>query len=309
MSAKTWRLVDALEWGSRRLGGYGIEVPRLESQLLLGHVLDRGQTYLYLNSEELLSESSLSSFLNLIEQRKKRVPWQYLTGRGEFMSLDFVVNEAVMIPRPETEILVEAALNKVKSSKFEVKSCCAIKDQRSASESHLFTIIDMGTGCGNIAVTLAKALPCRVYALDVSEAALRVAGVNAERLGVSESITFLREDIFALKGLDRLEGKASLVISNPPYITTAELARLQPEVSCFEPREALDGGEDGLEFYPPLIDGAAVCLRQGGWLALEVGIGQAEAVRDLIVETSRFSCPEIIKDYSRIERVIVSRKQ
>lgn len=302
MAAKTWRLADALEWGSKYLGEQGIESSRLEAQLLLSHVLSRRPDSFYLSSEELLSAESLTSFRSLIGRRKERVPWQYLTGHTEFMSLDFLVNEGVLIPRPETELLVEAALKKVESLKLKVKSWDSDKGQ-------LLTVVDMGTGCGNIAIALVRALPCRVYALDISKTALQVAGVNAERLDVNESITFLPGDIFALGTLEDLEGKADLVISNPPYVPTGELGRLQPEVSRFEPRGALDGGEDGLEFYPPLIEGAAVFLRRGGYLALEVGINQAEVVKQLIVERDRFNCPEIIKDYSGIERVVFAQKQ
>jgi len=147
-----------------------------------------------------------------------------------------------------------------------------------------------------------------IYALDISEAALQVARVNAKRLSVDESITFLQEDIFALRKLEGLEGKVDLVISNPPYVSTGELGHLQPEVSCFEPRVALDGGEDGLKFYPPLIEKAAVLLRRGGYLTLEVGVNQARLVKQLIVKRDQFHHSEVIKDYSGIERVIVARK-
>ncbi len=299
---KSWRLTEALEWGSRHLGEQGIEKPRLEARLLLGHALERGQEYLYLNSEEVVPEERLSSFRKLVERRRERIPWQYLLGHSEFMSLDLLVDEKVMIPRPETEILVETALKKVESLKFKVESGTFHQEQQ------LFTVIDLGTGCGNIAIALAK-FPCQVYALDISAAALQVAGVNARRCAVHKLITFMQDDIFALRKLEGLEGKADLLISNPPYIATCRLDKLQPEVSRFEPRLALDGGEDGLKFYPPLIEKAALFLHQGGYLALEVGIGQAEVVKELIIETGRFRSPEVIKDYAGIERVVVAQKR
>ncbi len=319
MAAKAWRLVDALEWGSKYLEEQGIEGPRLEARLFLEDVLNRGQDYLYLNSEELLSAESLSSFRNLVERRKERIPWQYLIGHSEFMSWDFLVNEEVMIPRPETELLVEAALEKVESLKLKVESC-------DSDDAQLWTIVDLGTGCGNIAITLAKILPAQVYALDISEAALRVARMNAKRLEVEKAITFFSGDIFALRELEGLssiqendfpasglilkdlKGRVDLVISNPPYIVTDELDELQPEVSRFEPRQALDGGEDGLKFYPSLIEEAVILLRPGGYLALEMGINQAEAVKQLVIKRNQFHCPEIIKDYSGIERVIIAEK-
>ncbi|MCD5401607.1 peptide chain release factor N(5)-glutamine methyltransferase [candidate division NPL-UPA2 bacterium] len=317
MAAKSWRLIDALRWGSKHLERQGIERSRLEAQLLLQHVLNQRQDYLYLNSEELLSAESLSSFRNLIERREKRIPWQYLTCHTEFMSLDFLVSEEVMIPRPETELLVEVASKRLLTEPA----------RQYLGDYGLLTVIDMGTGCGNIAIALAKALPVQVYALDISEAALRVARVNAERLDVEEAITFFPGDIFALSGpeglsltkenaasdsrsiLRDLKGKVDLIISNPPYVATRELSQLQPEVSRFEPQVALNGGEDGLKFYPPLIEGATVLLCPGGYLALEMGINQAEIVRQLIVERNQFHYPEVIKDYSGIERVLIAQKQ
>jgi len=307
---KPWRLTEALEWGSRHLGEQGIEKPRLEARLLLGHALEQGQEYLYLNSEEVVPEERLSSFRKLVERRRERIPWQYLLGHSEFMSLDLLVNEEVMIPRPETEILVEAALNKlgIRSSVFGIRQKPTIVNRQPTTDNRLPVFIDLGTGSGNIAIALAK-FPCRVYALDISAAALQVAGVNARRCAVDRSITFLQDDIFALGKLEGLEGKADLLISNPPYVATCQLDELQPEVSRFEPRLALDGGKDGLNFYPPLIERATVFLHRGGYLALEVGIGQAEVVKGLIIEASQFCLPEVIKDYAGIERVIVARKR
>ncbi len=303
-------MTEALEWGSRHLGEQGIEKPRLEARLLLGHALERGQEYLYLNSEEVVPEERLSSFRKLVERRKERIPWQYLLGHSEFMSLDLLVNEEVMIPRPETEILVETALNKlgVRCSVFGIRQKPTTANRQPITDNRLPVFIDLGTGCGNIAIALAK-FPCQVYALDISAAALQVAGVNARRCAVHKLITFMQDDIFALRKLEGLEGKADLLISNPPYIATCRLDKLQPEVSRFEPRLALDGGEDGLKFYPPLIERAALFLHQGGYLALEVGIGQAEVVKGLIIETSRFCSPEVIKDYAGIERVVVAQKR
>lgn len=318
MAEKAWRLVDALGWGSKYLEEQGIEGSRLEARFLLQHVLNQKQDYLYLNSEELLSTESLSSFHYLVKCRKERVPWQYLIGQAEFMGRDFLVSEEVLIPRPETEILVEAVLKRLLTG-----SGC----RHLGGDCGLLTVIDLGTGCGNIAITLAKSLPAQVYALDISEAALRVAGMNAERFDVEKAITFSPGNICAFNGSDSLflpgesitsaprlilgdlEGKADLIISNPPYVATGEFDRLQPEVSRFEPRKALDGGEDGLKFYPPLIEGATVWLRSGGYLALEMGINQAEAVKRLVVKKNQFHYPEIVKDYSGIERVIIAQKQ
>ncbi len=318
MAAKAWRLVDALEWGSKYLEEQGIEESRREARLFLEDILNRRSDYLYLNSEKLLSAESLSSFRNLVKRRKERIPWQYLTGHTEFMGWDFLVNEEVLIPRPETELLVEAALKRLLTEPAR---------RHFGGDYGLLTVIDLGTGCGNIAIALAKALPIRVYALDISEAALRVARANAKRLAVEEMITFFPGDIFTpgkpeglslvkeniilAPGLipEDLKGRADLVISNPPYVATDELDQLQPEVGRFEPWKALDGGEDGLKFYPPLIEKAAIWLRPGGYLALEMGINQAEAIKRLVVKKNQFHYPEIVKDYSGIERVIIAQKQ
>ncbi|MCD5390454.1 peptide chain release factor N(5)-glutamine methyltransferase [candidate division NPL-UPA2 bacterium] len=286
---KSQRLIDALEWGSNCLEEEGIENPRRGAEFLLLYLLGWTQTHLYLNAEAWLRQDDLSAFQDLIRRRAQHFPLQYLTGRTEFRGGEFLVNQETMIPRPETEILVDGALKKLRSINREP-----------------LTVIDVGTGCGNIAITLAKSLPCRVYATDISAGALRAAAKNAQASGVD--IIFLRGDLFGPIEELGLEGKVDLVISNPPYIATGDFSALSPEVSQFEPRLALDGGKDGLKFYPPIIKGAARYLKASGYLALEMGAGQAEKVKKLILENGHFQYPEIIKDYSGIDRVIIAEK-
>ena len=261
------RLIDALQGGSNCLRQQGIENSRREAEFLLIHLLSCTQTHLYLNSEEWLQRDDLFAFHDLIRQRGEHIPLPYLTGQTEFMAVEFLVNQETMIPRPETEILVDGALKKLRSVNRE--------------NSQPLTVVDVGTGCGNVAITLAKTLPCRTFAVDISAGALRIAAKNAQDLGVD--IIFLRGDLFGSLEELGLEGKVDLVISNPPYIATGDFSALAPEVSRFEPRVALDGGEDGLKFYPPVIKGAALYLKRSGYLALEMGIGQAEKVKKLIL--------------------------
>lgn len=286
---KSQRVIDALQGGSDCLQRQGIEKARSEAEFLLLYLLNCTQTHLYLNAEEWLHRDELFAFHGLIRRRSRHLPLQYLTGQSEFIGAEFLVNQETMIPRPETEMLVERALKKLRKR-----------------NPQLSTVVDVGTGCGNIAITLAKALPCRTFAIDISIGALRVAGRNAQDFGVD--IIFLRGNLFAPLEKLGLEGKVDLVISNPPYIATGDFSALAPEVSRFEPRLALDGGEDGLEFYPPIIEGGALYLKRGGYLALEIGVGQADKVKEFVLRNGYFQYPEIIKDYSGIDRVIIAEK-
>ncbi len=287
---RSQRLIDALQWGTGCLQRNGIENPRREVEFLLLYLLGWTQSHLYLNAEAWLPRDDLFAFQDLIRRRREHIPLPYLTGQTEFMGAEFLVNQETMIPRPETEILVDGALKKLRSVNREP-----------------LTVVDVGTGCGNIAISLAKTIPCRVYAIDISGGALRIATKNAQDLGVD--IISLRGDLFGPLEKLGLEGKVDLVISNPPYIATGDFSALAPEVRSFEPRVALDGGKDSLKFYPPIIKGSALYLKRSGYLALEMGAGQAEKVKKLILRNGHFQYPEVIKDYSGIDRVIIAKKQ
>jgi release factor glutamine methyltransferase len=235
---------------------------------------------LYVNFDKPLSDAELSGFRGMVARRAKREPLQYILGSQEFCGLQFVVTPAVLIPRHDTAVLVEQALEKAAAAK---------------------SVLDIGTGSGCIAVALAKNLPAAsVTAVDISVEALAVAGLNAENNGVS--IEFAEGSIFEPVA-DR---QFDLIVSNPPYIPTLDLAALQPEVGAFEPILALDGGADGLDFYRLISLNAANHLNPGGWLILEVGINQSEPVRELLASTGFLSL-FTSKDSGGIDRVVGGR--
>ncbi|MCL6449974.1 MAG: peptide chain release factor N(5)-glutamine methyltransferase [Acetobacteraceae bacterium] len=285
------RLVDALAWGRAYLESCGVPNAALEARVLLGEARGRDPAEYFAQSSEVLQREEADRYRWLVGQRgDRRRPLQYVLGRVEFLSLPFVVREGVFIPRPETELLVEEVLRRL-------------------APARPWRIIDLGTGSGVVAVCLALRLPrARVYALDCSPAALEVAAENARRHGVAERVVLLQGDM--LEPFFRAEGGrpgngADALACNPPYVATGDFASLQPEVARHEPREALDGGPEGLDFYRRLLPGAREALATGGILALEVGAGQAEAVSGML-EAGGFERLEVIPDYAGVPRVVVA---
>ncbi|MBI4161042.1 MAG: peptide chain release factor N(5)-glutamine methyltransferase [Acidobacteria bacterium] len=263
---------------------------RIEAEVLAGHVLGRSRAWLLTHPEGPVSGRDRGRFRRLTGRRARGVPLQYLTGRQEFWSLEFLVNRHTLIPRPESELLVEEALRRV---------------PRAPS-----LLVDIGTGCGNLAVALASELPrSRVFAVDRSAAALAVARRNARAHGVSRRIRFLRGSLYRpLEGLG-LEGRADAVVSNPPYVSARDFKGLMREVREHEPRMALVAGPTGLEFYPPLVAGAERLLRGGGVLILEIGAGESRAVGKILAASSGFDAVEFRRDGAGIQRVAVARRR
>lgn len=268
----------------------GLENARLNAETMLSAVLDLRRIDLYLRFDRPVGDRELSAVRDLIKRRLGGHPLQYLTGKTEFYSLTFQVGPAALIPRPETEILVEALLERLGRREEEL------------------SVADVGTGCGNIAVTLAVHLDrARLWAIDRSSKALTLAQRNARAHGVADRIEFLQGDLF--KPLHRQRGCLTAVVSNPPYVSTDELKELPAEIRDHEPLAALDGGRDGLEIIRRLITAAAGMLLPKGWLALEIGAGQDDRVRELISRTGCYRDMETIPDYSGIPRVILARKK
>jgi release factor glutamine methyltransferase len=246
------------------------------------------RTQLYLGDYE-ADEENMKMFHEALDSYARGVPVQYITGETEFMGLELQVNPSVLIPRPETEVLVERVLQLMGKEGF-------------ASPY----ILDLGTGSGAIAVSLTKHNPlCRIVASDISEEVLEVARANAALNGVTDRIRFILSDLF--NGIDENE-KFDLIISNPPYIPADHYDALPLEVKN-EPRVALDGGEKGLEFYRKIIPESARRLKEGGHLVLEMGFGQSEAIKGLADDTGSFVQTEIIKDHNGINRVFFARKR
>lgn len=271
-----------LNWTKGYLAEKGVENARLEAEWLLCKVLSLDRVGLYMNFDKPLQENELASYRSMVSRRAQREPLQYILGSQEFMGLEFTVTPAVLIPRHDTEVLVTEALKRV---------CAPAR------------ILDIGLGSGCIAVTLAVRLPgADVSGVDNSAEALAIARENAERHGVN--VRCIPGSLFAPLHGERFD----MIVSNPPYIPTEDLAALQPEVRAFEPGTALDGGIDGLDFYRRIIPAAAGYLQPGGWLLVEIGIGQAAAVTALFSEqgyTGLFTA----KDPGEIERVVGGRIQ
>ena len=280
MQKKT--VAEILKAATARLAAGKIENPRLDAEILLAHVLKWRRLNLYVNDEKILPLENILRFNELINLRLKNFPVAYLTKSKDFMGLSFAVNENVLIPRPETEILTEY-----------------VGENLRGSGEGIFA--DLGAGSGAICISILKFVKtARAAAVDISAEALEVAKFNAEKFCVADRINFYCGDLFA-----PLEGKFNAIVSNPPYIPTGELENLQAEVKR-EPKSALDGGEDGLNFYRRIISDAPKFLVSGGLLAVEVGINQSVAVKNLF-EAANFIDVEILKDLSGIDRVIAGR--
>ena len=290
---RTWNVRELLVWTTGYFTERAIETARLDSEALLAHALATTRMSLYLNYECVVADGALESFRKFIRRRAEREPVAYITGEKEFYGLPFHVTPAVLVPRPETEILVESVVNQL----------------RNTSLRHGCRALDVGTGSGAIAISFAKELASNdvaVVATDISEAALDVARINADRNGVALRIEFRCGDL-----LDAVQSGETFraVLSNLPYIPTRDFASLEPEVSVFEPRLALDGGDDGLELIRRLVDGVPTILESSGWFALEIGVGQAESVTERIRRTDAFDEPTVIRDYSGVERVVLAQKR
>jgi len=281
-----WTILKLLEWTTDYFAKHGIESPRVDAELLLSHILKKKRIELYLDFEKVVSENDLSSFKALIQRRIKREPLQYITGEVNFYGITIKVTPDVLIPRPETELLVEHVLQ-VTSHKSQV------------------TILDLCTGSGCIIAALAGKLPmARFVGVDISEAALAIARENTERW--KDRIELLCGDLFEPLLCNDLP-QFDIIASNPPYVPEGELSSLQPEVRDFEPREALIAGKDGLEIIIKIINNAHNFLKPGGHLIMEIGDKEADSVRRLIADTGHYNEPEVIRDYGGMERIIKVR--
>jgi release factor glutamine methyltransferase len=289
--ATTWTILAVLQWAQNYLHTKGISEPRAGAEVLLAHCLHCSRLELYLRHDQPLSEDELSCYKQALKRRLAFEPTQYITGHQEFWSLDFLVSPVVLIPRPETELLVEAVLQHLRQP-----------GQHAVAPR----ILDIGTGSGILAVTLATELSqAEVTAVDRSAEALAMARENARRHGVEPRIGWVLGNLVEFLGA---QAEFDVIVSNPPYVPTAEWERLPPDIKNFEPRLALDGGPDGLKVIRALMPAAAMRLAPGGLLALEVGQGQAEAVSQIMADQRLLTPATIIPDYQRIGRVVLARR-
>lgn len=290
-------LVDYLRLATEYLQKCGSGSPRLDAELLLAHVLGVDRVALYVNHDRPLVPDEVGAFRELLRQRGRGTPMAYILGERPFLSTSLVVSPAVLIPRPETELLVEAAL-------------AWLAEQPGAS----LLVADVGTGSGAIAIGIALAEPrAHVMALDVSADAARVARANVDRHDVNDRVEVLAGDLLTPLLVPprsaRFRGRLDAVVSNPPYIATAELDTLPRDVREHEPRIALDGGPDGLAAYRRLIPMAGQALRPGGLLALEIGADQGEAVAALLAADDGWRDVRVEKDYAGHDRIVLSIKE
>ena len=266
-----------------------VSTPLLDSQVILCRVLNVDRLYLIINKDKILTKEETEEYNKLIEKRFEGLPVQYITGSQEFMGLMFHVEEGVLIPRPDTEILIEKVLDRI-------------------DVNNRYNIVDIGTGSGAISVSLAKLIEgAYIYSIDISRKAIDMGRKNAENNGVGSKISFLNGNLFEPLEKTDIIGKVDILVSNPPYIPTEDIENLQIEVSRYEPRIALDGGVNGLDFYRKIIDGAPKYLKEDGLIALEVGYNQSRKVIDIMVEKGKYVDIQITKDLAGIERVISGR--
>ncbi len=298
-------VLEVIQKSSAFLAQRGVESPRLQTELLLAHVLQLPRMKLYLNFERALNDTELSALRELVKRRGQREPLQHLTGSTSFCGLEMAVNRHVLVPRPETELLAEAGwefLGKHSTSNIQRPTS---NEQRADSEIGAPTALDFGTGSGCIAIALAVKCPAaRIVAVDVSADALALARQNAGPAGVSERVEFLHGDGFAALPTG---ARFDLIVSNPPYIPSAEIASLQPEVRDFDPRGALDGGADGLDFYRRLAAQACDFLKPSGRIMLEFGDGQADAVGK-IFGAEMWIVEAVKADYTQRQRILIARR-
>ena len=286
MNDKIWTIGRILKWTEQYFKDKGIESPRLDAEVLLAHVLEKQRIYLYVHFDEPLQPGELAAYREMIKKRVLRVPVAQILGEKEFMGLTFKVTADTLVPRPDTEILVQAAVDRLRAM---------------AGEEPL-RFADIGTGSGAICLSVVHYRAGTVAdTVDISPAARAVAEENAASLGLADRITFHTGDL-----LQPLSGISfAAILSNPPYIPEADIVKLAPEVRLKEPHTALSGGQDGLDFYRRLANEAPAMLVPGGFTAFEVGIHQAGDVAALLKANPLIGRTEILPDYAGIDRVVV----
>lgn len=272
---------EALRKGEEYLESHQVADAALDAWYLLEFSTKMDRARYFLNQQEELPDREWEAYERLLKKRGEHIPLQHLTGVQQFMGLDFEVNDQVLIPRQDTEILVEETLKRLRP-----------KDR----------VLDMCTGSGCIIISLKKMKEeIKAVAADISEEALKVAARNAKKLQVQ--VTFCESDLFS-----RIEGTFDCIVSNPPYIPQKEMEELMPEVRDYEPRKALDGKETGLYFYERITEEIAGYLNPGGWLLFEIGYDQGEAVSRLM-ELAGFEEIEIVNDLAGLNRVVLGRRR
>lgn len=283
---KIWTIGALLQWTHQFFAGKGIDSPRLDAEILLAHVLHKERIYLYAHYDEPMNPQELAAYRELVKKRANRYSVAHILGTQPFMGLDFKVNEDVLIPRPETEMLVETVVT--------------------AAEGTAPVIIDIGTGSGAIVLSLLHYLPQATgTGVDISSKALAIAAENGRSLGLDDRVTWIESDLFTQVP----PCTCDWLVSNPPYLTQGDMEQLQPEVR-HDPALALYGGDDGLDFYRRIAADSPAYVKVGGHCAVEIGAGQADDVTAIFCRHGAYDHEQTVKDYGGIDRVLVfSRKE
>jgi release factor glutamine methyltransferase len=287
-----WTIIKLVQWATTYFGNHDIDSPRATAEILLAHVLNTRRIDLYLRYDQPLISAELERFKALIKRRLNREPVAYILGSKEFWSMDLQITRDVLIPRPETECLVEKALESLALD--------------SNPESKL--ILELGTGCGAVILALASENPRHAYwATDISINAIRIARQNARQNDLNGKVDFIVGDWFA--PLRSKPGLFDLIVSNPPYIKSEDLNRLQPEIHAYEPLLALDGAADGLHCLRHIIQSAYFFLNPGGVIILEMGHDQKEPLKQMIAECGQYEEIDFYQDYSGYDRILQMKKK
>lgn len=305
-------VLEAIRKSTEFLGKKNVESPRLQTELLLAHLLKLPRMKLYLNFDRVLAPAETDALRELVKRRGLREPLQHIVGFTSFCGFEMAVNRHALIPRPETELLAEIGWQFLSRCGSPAGGEGEAPDAAAARQADPPSALDFGTGTGCLAIVLAVKCPnASITALEVSADALALARQNAAANQVAERIEFLQGDGLAWLGGDENARQGhprsfDLIISNPPYIPSAEIATLEPEVRDFDPRTALDGGADGLDFYRALARQAKPLLKTHGKIMLEFGEGQAGAVQS-IFESKQWMVEAVKEDYSQRARMLVAR--
>jgi release factor glutamine methyltransferase len=290
---QTWTIKRLLEWTIGYFTRKQVDPPRLSAESLLAHVLGVSRIKLYTSYEQLVSERHLAEFRELVRRAGEQEPIAYLAGKAPFFNLEFIVTRDVLIPRPDTETLVENVLQLARrTTGFETPR-----------------VLELGTGSGCIAAAIAHHHKhATVIATEISPAALAVARQNIERLGLNDRVTLLEGDLFEPLAQSVDQHAFDLIVSNPPYIPTAQIDKLDRSVREYEPLQALDGGLDGLAVHRRILAGAHLRLRSGGQILLEIAFDQGELSRTVASQYSGFREIRILKDHAGNERVLAATR-
>ena len=294
MTTKSWIIKDLLSVSIDFLNTKNIESPRLCAEVLLAHQLNTDRLKLYLEYDQPVCEKDINQYRSMIKRLLEDEPVQYITGIQEFWSMDFIVNSSVLIPRPETEILVEQALRVI--------------SEHYPDKNTEISVLDIGTGSGAIAIAIASELENgKIDAVDISEPALETAKLNGEKHGMGSRISFHNGNMF--EPFEKNHKYFDIILSNPPYVTEKDYELLPNKIKEFEPRLALESGEDGLSHIRIILEKSPAFLRPGGWVMLEMDPKQTDSAIRIISDNNNYTTGQVIKDYSNRNRVVIARKK